>query len=65
MFLASLRRYRLRRLPVFRAYLSPEKPRLKANLRVLLGFVRVFWKRVWKRRELNSICSGMRSNERY
>jgi hypothetical protein len=33
----------VRGLSVSRAYISPEKPRLRANLSVLLGFMPVFW----------------------
>jgi hypothetical protein len=35
--------YRHRGLSVSRAYISPEKPRHEANLRVLPRFLPVFW----------------------
>jgi len=33
----------VRGLSVSRAYISPKKPRVKANFHVLLGFMPVFW----------------------
>src|SRR5258708_37203567 len=48
----------VRGLVVSRAYISPEKPQVKANLRVLLGFWSVFCNRPdgWFGRE--TICCG-------
>ena len=48
-----------------RAYISPEKPRLQANLRVLRAFLLVFWKRKSKGQEQISIYCGIRLIEHY
>jgi hypothetical protein len=50
---------RVRGLSVSRAYISPEKPQVKANFPVLLGFMGVFWN--WRQVgvEDKSIYSGI------
>jgi len=49
----------VRGLSVSRAYISPEKPRLEANLRVLLGFMPVSWNSQEDRFGGISICCGV------
>jgi len=50
---------------VSRAYISPEKPRLHANLRVLRAFLPVFWNGKSNGQEQISIYWGIRSIKHY
>src|SRR5262249_12422768 len=50
---------------VSRAYISPEKPRLVANLRVLPGFSGVFWNAKSNAGGLIPIYCGFNDAERY
>src|SRR3984957_1663761 len=53
----------VRGLSVSRAYISPEKPQVEANLRVLLGFLPVFWNE-WEEAGANkSICCGIEEDK--
>src|ERR1700692_1615297 len=49
----------VRGVSVSRAYISPEKPQVRANLRVLLGFMPVFWNWLKIDQEGKSICCGV------
>src|SRR5579862_3270914 len=55
----------VRGLSVFRAYLNPEKPRLQANVRVLLGFPGVFWNWPPTGKSDNRTYCGPASEEHY
>ena len=48
-----------------RAYISPEKPRLHANLRVLRAFLPVFWNGKSRGRSKISIYCGIRQIKHY
>src|ERR1700692_4203739 len=48
----------VRGVSVSRAYISLEKPQVRANLRVLLGFIPVFWNCPEGHKDGKSICCG-------
>src|ERR1700722_1158914 len=54
----------VRGLSVSRAYISPEKPQVEANLRVLLGFLPVFWNKREDASAKKSICCGIEKKKR-
>ena len=57
--------YRHRGLSVSRAYISPEKPRHEANLRVLPRFLLVFWNLAKDRTGGFTRCCGYVQEQRY